>query len=362
MTNLLTAISSAKPREKSGARTTARYGFQVNASILKMLDLHESGHDYRAVFDHFDDLMVFDKSDKPENVEFYQIKSQGEGSWSLKDMVRKQGKGSPPVTFLGRLHHHMGTFGQMVTKLCFVSNLGFRLKLADGTSTTLDHHVVKSTALHSDEIDLLKESVARDAVTPPSVDGSHLFVFERTPLGINGQETFVRGRLLEFFHERGGAEQVPVISLYDALRGNVFTKSTVTQEFTTEAEFYDRKTLCRADIEDMFSRATMTGRRFHESWATVERDLASAGMKTRQIIALRTSCIRYINARASGESGAASFQADARAAILAHHAEVDSCDSLTDMAEQLEKWMPTGYEHRLGAIYVESFEAMNGQT
>jgi hypothetical protein len=46
MTNLLTAVSSAKPREKAGAHTMARYGFQVHASILKMLELHESGNDY----------------------------------------------------------------------------------------------------------------------------------------------------------------------------------------------------------------------------------------------------------------------------------------------------------------------------
>ena len=95
MTNLLTAVLSAKPREKSGAHTTARYGFQVHASILKMLDLHQTGNDYRAVFDHFDDLMVFDKADQPENVDFYQIKSQSEGSWSLKDMIQKP-SGAPP--------------------------------------------------------------------------------------------------------------------------------------------------------------------------------------------------------------------------------------------------------------------------
>src|SRR5882757_7602441 len=125
MTNLLTAVSSAKPREKSGASTMARYGFQVHASILKMLDLHQAGNDCRAVFDHFDDLMVFDKADQPENVEFYQIKSQSSGPWSLKDMVRKQGEALPPATFLGRLHHHMGAFGQILTRLGFMSNMGF---------------------------------------------------------------------------------------------------------------------------------------------------------------------------------------------------------------------------------------------
>jgi hypothetical protein len=251
----------------------------------------------------------------------------------------------------------MGTFGQMVTKLGFVSNMGFKMKLADGTSTTDDHHVVSSTELHSDEIAALKAAVAKDAACAPAVDGSHLFVFERTPLGIIGQESLVKGRLLEFVHERDDAEHVPVLSLYETLRGSVLAKTSITQEFTTKDEFYDRKTLCRADIEAMFSRAT-TGRRFHESWAIIERDLISAGMTTRQILVLHNSCLRYMKARSAGESGAIGFNAAARDALLAHQAEVDACESLSEIAERLEKWVPTGYEHRYGAIYVESFEAI----
>jgi hypothetical protein len=361
MTNLLTAVSSAKPREKSGAHTMARYGFQVHASILKMLELHQSGNDYRAVFDHFDDLMVFDKADYPENVDFYQIKSLNKGSWSLKQMTKKDGQGSPPVTFLGRLHHHIGAFGKMVTKLGFVSNIGFKLKLANGKSTTDDHHVISSADLHSDEIDMLKAAVAKDAVSSPAMDGSHLFAFERIPLGITDQDTFVKGRLVEFVEERGGAEHVPLISLYQTLLGSVFTKTGITQEFTTTAEFYDRKTLCRADVEAMFTLAT-AGRRFHESWVIIQRDLIAAGMTTRQILRLQNSCLRYMKARAAGESGAISFQAAARDAVLANQAEVDACNSLPEIAERLEKWLPTGYEHRHGAICVESFEAMNEQT
>jgi Cap4 dsDNA endonuclease len=357
MTNLLTTVSSAKPREKSGASPMARYGFQVHASILKMLDLHESGRDYRAVFDHFDDLMVFDKANQPENVDFYQIKSQSKGSWSLKEMTKKSGTGSPPLTFLGRLHHHMGAFGQMVTTLGFMSNMGFKLKLADGSLTTDDHHKVCSADLHSDEIAALKDAVTKDAITPPAVDGSSLFVFERTGLGIKDQETFIRGRLLEFVHARGGTDPVPVMSLYETLRGSVLTKTGVTQEFTTEAEFYDLKTLCRADIEAMFLRAT-SGGRFHESWAIIQTDLMAADMTPLQALGFYNGCLRYTKARSSGEPGAVGFQEAAINAILAHRVEIDACNSLSEAAKELEKWVPTGYEHRAGAIYVESFEAI----
>ena len=357
MTALLKAVSSSKPREKSGAQTMARYGFQVHASILKMLALHQSGSDYRAVFDHFDDLMVFDKPDQPENVDFYQIKSQGKGSWSLKEMTKKKGKGTPPLTFLGRLHHHMATFGKMVTKLSFVSNLGFNLKLADGTSTTDDHLVVRSTELHSDAIDALKAAVANDAASPPAVDGSHLFVFERIGLGLIDQETFVRGRLAEIIHERGDSDHVGVMSLYDTLRGSVFTKSAATQEFTTTEEFYERKSLCRSDIEAIFVKG-MARKWFHHNWKIVERDLIAAGMNTREIIALHSSCIRYINGRSSGESGAVAFSAMAQDAIVAYQAEVSGCASVSEIASLLDQWVLSDYEHRRGALYVEAFEAI----
>jgi Cap4 dsDNA endonuclease len=111
---LLAIVETVKPREKSGSRTMARYGFHVHVSILKMLDLHQSGEDYRAAFDHFDDLMVFDKSDEPDKVNFFQIKSRGTGTWTLKEMSKKAGDGPPPKTFVGRMHHHMASFGAAV--------------------------------------------------------------------------------------------------------------------------------------------------------------------------------------------------------------------------------------------------------
>jgi hypothetical protein len=203
--------------------------------------------------------------------------------------------------------------------------------------------------------------VTKDAVSPPVSDGTHLFAFERTALGIIDQDVFVKGRLVKFVEERGGAEPIPVISLYQTLLSSVFTKTGITQEFTTLAEFYDRKTLSRADIEAMFVRAT-AGRRFHESWSIIHGELTAAGMPTRQILLLQNSCLRYMKARSVGEPGALDFNAAAEAAILAHQADVDACNSLTEIAQRLEQWLQTDYEHRHGAFYVESFEAMNEQT
>jgi hypothetical protein len=141
------------------------------------------------------------------------------------------------------------------------------------------------------------------------------------------------------------------------LRGSVLTKTGVTQEFTSLDEFYDRKTLSRADLEAMFLRAT-SGNRFHESWSIIQQDLTAAGMTPIQALAFYNGCLRYTKARSLGEPGAIGFQEAAVNAVLAHRAEIEACNSLSEVAEKLEKWVPTGYEHRAGAIYVESFEAI----
>jgi hypothetical protein len=85
-------------------------------------------------------------------------------------------------------------------------------------------------------------------------------------------------------------------------------------------------------------------------------------MTTRQILLLQNSCLRYMKARSIGEPGALDFNAAAEGAILAHQADVDACNSVTEIAQRLEQWLQTDYEHRSGAFYVESFEAMNEQT
>jgi hypothetical protein len=99
-------------------------------------------------------------------------------------------------------------------------------------------------------------------------------------------------------------------------------------------------------------------RRFHESWMTIQSDLAAVGMTPIQILRLQNSCIRYIKARSVGEPGATSFSAAARDAKINHEAEVAACRTLPDIAERLRIWMPSNYEHQEGAYYVEAFEAI----
>ncbi len=356
MSDVLKALKAAKPREKAGAHTTARYGFQINVSILKMLDLHEAGLDYRAAFDHFDDLMIFDRSADPDRVGFYQIKSKTDGVVTIKEVVRPRGTGPKPRSYLGKMNHHMGSFADVVDCLGFISNLSFEFTLADGSTSSSDHHVIKTADLHTSEVELIKKTIVDDC-GGSLPDGSDFLVFERTFLPLESQDLHVKGRLLEHFHRyEADAEYVPIMSLYSTLFRSAFVKTGITQEFTTLADFHERKTFCRGDVAAMFAKAA-SGRRFHDHWSVVQQELTTRGMPSREVIALHTDCIQYISARSAGEPGALGFNSAAKSAILANRAAVDACAHVSDLVALINQWVTGTYDNRRGGLYVEAFEA-----
>src|SRR5260221_13224022 len=103
MTSPSPALHKVKPREKSGARVASRFEFQANYSILKILDLHEAGNDYRVLFDHFDDLTILEPSNEPTSIHFFQIKGRdGAQHWTIKQLVKENKESSAPRTIIGK--------------------------------------------------------------------------------------------------------------------------------------------------------------------------------------------------------------------------------------------------------------------
>jgi hypothetical protein len=178
-------LKKAQPRERSGATTAARYAFQANFGILKLVDLLEAGHDFRAVFDLFDDLMVLDCSKDPKNVRLSQIKSKDPGDWTAGNLCEKTGK-SKPRTIVGRMYSHMEQFGEVLVETSMVSNAPFRLKLQDGTTTSGHHYHIPASELNSAELSKITKAVVGDNAAADIPNWIPKLAFIRTSLGVHG--------------------------------------------------------------------------------------------------------------------------------------------------------------------------------
>jgi hypothetical protein len=222
----LESLYTKKPREKSGARTSSRFEFQANFSILKILDLHESGDDYRVLFDHFDDLTILNSSDAPTRIKFYQIKGRDSGKhWTIKQLVKEEKAGASPKSIIGKMYKNASSFSREAECAAFASNASFDFLLQDGTRTTSDNTTIAGAQLHATELQAIDAVLEPDFPSPRNPACAGILLFERTNLPLQQQAIFVTGRLAEHLATFAGQEHLPIKALYDVLLQNVLARA-----------------------------------------------------------------------------------------------------------------------------------------
>jgi len=222
---MLNSLHKVKPREKAGSQTASRFEFQANFSILKILDLHETGADYRVLFDHFDDLTILNSSGAPSQIRFYQIKGRDSAKpWTIKQLVREEKSGSPPKSIIGKMYKNASDFSKEVEATVFASNCGFEFLLANETKTGPSHSIINGPDLHTKELQAIDAVLESDFPSPRNPSCPGILIFERTHLPLQQQATFVTGRLAEHLAQYAGEENFAVKALYTVLIQNVMAR------------------------------------------------------------------------------------------------------------------------------------------
>jgi hypothetical protein len=325
--------------------------------------MHESDSDYRAVFDHLDDLVILDGATSPTLVQFYQIKSRDKGQWTISRLVKKVANEPPPASTIGKMYKNAADFAEAVGCIGFITNIGFDFKLKNGSRSKDDHVCIVASELHDDELALINTCLDADFPVPRNPECQTVLQFERTNLPLRDQDVFVTGRLVKYLEKIGSAEHVPVKALYDALYQHVIAKTGVTETFNTPHTFVAAKSLCRADIESLFSRAR-GHKRFHDSWSLIANELLAANASSVTIIKIQNACLQYLSDRARGEPIATRFSTDVKASSRKQKEIIERCSLILDVVSLLKndlsaQRLPYQVEQLDGALIVEAFEAVN---
>lgn len=113
-----------KPSENSGSITSNRMEYQMNWGLKKLLELEDRSEDYAIVFDYHDDIVIFNKEDNADAVDFYQIKTTCKYYWILSELYNTT-SAKESVTkeksFLAKLLMHTLTISS-TRNLFFVTN------------------------------------------------------------------------------------------------------------------------------------------------------------------------------------------------------------------------------------------------
>ncbi len=352
-------MKTIPPRERSGSQTAARYDFQANFGILKLVELRESKQDFRIIFDLYDDLMVLDSSTAPNQARFYQLKSKDPGDWTIQDLCKKIGA-TVPRSIISRLYAHVGVFGPAVVETGLVSNAPYKLKLLDGSSSTGSHHKITGPELHADEVTKVATAVTDD-ISPADVPSwLPKLALIRTTLGVHGQDLVVIGRLQQHIEQIEGAGAVKTSALYQTLHASIVQRTTFSQEGLDHTELLSRKSLTRDELEDLLARAYGRQRSFLEDWDVIRADLQTANIGSLVQIRLKTAAVAYARDRTSGRPDTARLTKFAGEWLEANTSAIAQCNTILEIAERLQAAAPEKYGYSdlelRAAMIVEAYE------
>ncbi|RXH09352.1 dsDNA nuclease domain-containing protein [Bradyrhizobium guangzhouense] len=361
---LATALVTAKPREKSGPRTGARYAFQVHVCLAKVLDWHVAGSDYRAVFDHFDDLAVItgpDDPDDPDKIAFFQIKGNQSGPWTAAKLAKKEGES--PCTPVGKMYHHTTIFGSAVTRCTFLTNASFNFTLADGTKTSSDHRNIAHANLGQKDSEVIAKALDLDFAPPRSPNESIVLHYERTDVPVTGYDTMVKGKLVEMLENTDG---LAISALYRTLVEEVTARTNDATEYSSIEDIYARKALSRKNLADVISAAE-NRRGILDSWSIVEDELKDAGRSIAFRVRLKTQTITHLRGCTNRSARSVTLAEIVNKPLATIGNALVECDKLLPVVEtvkaQLQMSELSSYDaiEIDAAIFVELFEAMNGK-
>lgn len=268
-------LAARSPRETSGSLAANRFDFQKNWVICHLLELHRDKNDYLVLCDYHEDVVVLDSEQYPQSASFYQIKTLKGKNWTLSSLLRRPKK-SVSSSILGKLYANYLLLENATSGLHFVSNALFDVSLKNAKSS-LDYRKIACDQLAESQIAELVIKVGKEAGVVCSLPVSPRLFFEVTALGIDGHETFTKGKLLEYFEEIAPGRKYPVTPAYSVLLDEVRRRTTYEGVIRDFSEIKKSKGIGRSTVEKMLS--TFLGKiDLEEAWQEIAQRLTQEGV------------------------------------------------------------------------------------
>ncbi|WP_426235393.1 dsDNA nuclease domain-containing protein [Pararhizobium sp. DWP1-1-3] len=158
----LSTVASKKPRETAGSAAVTAFDFQVNVSMARILELHQQGKQFVAVFDHHDDLVLFVEEGDGSELSFYQVKSRSKPTWTAKKLAQRAAKGDLPRSIVGKAYYNVVQFGAEIRRASILSNRPLSATLTSAATSALhDGELAVADLCVADQASVIKSLVSR---------------------------------------------------------------------------------------------------------------------------------------------------------------------------------------------------------
>jgi hypothetical protein len=289
--DILSQFSEIAPRETAGARSSNRFDYQKNWSICHFLELHQDDQDYLIVFDHHEDIVVFNHSISPDSACFYQVKSKKSGNWTIYSLAKCK-EGDHDSSILRKLYMNFENFPNFTLKMAFVSNQGLNAKnKISGKRSVVKY--LRFHGMHINDKKVCANALEKKNKSFSNLSGLKLFEFQCTPLALEDHAAHTKGRLTEFFEDQFPAETINIALAYRTIFDEVKRKTNFENSAHSQLDVIKEKSLSKREFNGMLA-VIVNQRGNAERWSDAHQILLKEDCNSLKLMKIRDAWNRAI--------------------------------------------------------------------
>lgn len=275
---LSTRLKEIKPRENSGSVSSNRFDFQKNWAICKLLELTQAKSDFILAFEFHEDILVFDSSNEPSQVEFYQIKSKNtRGKFTLTQLLARTGEKN---SILGKLLQNKFNFFNETKSLNLVTNCEY------GFNNSQNSVFCCADLAPGDLLKLQKTLESELNINDLKEYLDSLF-FERTDLTIEHHSEITKDKLERTLEKKFTSDlRYNPLLAYRTIYDEVRRKNNIERQINSFDEIIKYKSISKSDFEEMLKIVAVEPNRFQVLQDRIFNALDSSNISTSERIKL----------------------------------------------------------------------------
>lgn len=291
--DLKQSISVNRPRESSGSRSANRFDYQKDWAILKLVELYRSGKDYLLVMDYYDDVIIFDSENNPNNIDFFQIKTHSK-NWTIPQILsRKKGKDGPLPSIIGKMYGCKLQFPNYTLSLNFESNHFLNVDLKDKNTKSLTKKEIKFSEICDKKLAVIIKQLKEEHSLPDDPEFIEMTFFRVSDLMINDREAYVKGKLSDFLEEINPEGTFKMSLVYTTLFDEVKRKNNYEGHIDNFKDLSVTKGIGRSQFDSIIKNFTEDVNKIDQMWSMTEARLNSERIPIGELFQIKNAWDKY---------------------------------------------------------------------
>lgn len=239
-------------REKSGASTFGKYGYQYHWALCKVLDIHDTSDDYIVFIELHEDVLIADSTNASDvRFEFNQVKDSSSGPYTYKALTKTSKKEN---SILGKMMLGIEgkPFKDKISSLNLVATCGFNLPLtiAGVKLDIIKHGDIDSNCIQEIEAALIAEVGLKNIPTN--------LAFVTPDLPNKGYQQNTVGKITELVDKLNPGSKCNALSIYRNLIDELCRKGMTIYDYTNWQDVIKHKGLTKNQVGESIAAYTDT--------------------------------------------------------------------------------------------------------